>query len=47
VFFSTKSQTYISPEVLDLSRQGANEKIVGREEAAKWGLKNIDQLWAA
>lgn len=46
VFFSTKSQTYISPEVVDLSRPGATDKIVSREEARTWRLKNIEQLWA-
>jgi putative nucleotidyltransferase with HDIG domain len=47
VFFSTKSQAYITPELLDLSRPGSTEKIVSREEAAKWGIKNIDQFWMA
>ncbi len=46
VFFSTKSQAYIPPEMLDLSRPGATEKIAGREDAVKWGIKNLDQLWA-
>ncbi len=45
VFFSTKSQTYIKPELLDLSRPSANEKIVGREDPAKWGIKNLEQFW--
>lgn len=46
VFFSTKSQTYILPEMLDLSRPSVTEKIVGREDAAKWGIRNLDELWA-
>ncbi|MRR51546.1 MAG: HD-GYP domain-containing protein [Rhodocyclaceae bacterium] len=46
VFFSTKSQVYIKPELLDLSRPGAMDKIVSREEASKWGIKNLEQLWA-
>ena len=45
VFFSTKSQTYLVPEVLDLSRPGVTDKIVGREDAANWGIKNMDDLW--
>ena len=44
VFFSTKSLAYIKPEVIDLARSA--EKIAGREEAAKWGLQNIDRYWA-
>jgi len=47
VFFSTKSQTCIVPEMLDLSRPGSTEKIVGREDAAKWGITNLDALWAS
>ncbi|MBL8448359.1 MAG: HD-GYP domain-containing protein [Dechloromonas sp.] len=46
VFFSTKSRAYIKPELLDLSRPGALDKIVGRENAARWGIKDIDQYWA-
>ena len=44
VLFSTKSQAYIKPEVIDLARSA--EKIAGREDAAKWGIKDIDQYWA-
>ncbi|MCG2576009.1 HD-GYP domain-containing protein [Dechloromonas sp. XY25] len=44
VFFSTKSQAYIRPEAIDLAR--SREKIVGREDAAKWGIKDIDSYWA-
>ncbi len=45
VFFSTQSKAYIPPEVIDLSKQGA-EKIVGREDAATWGLTDINRFWA-
>ncbi len=47
VFFSTKSLTYIPPELIDLSRSGVSEKIIAREDAEKWGIKNLDQFWAA
>jgi len=43
VFFSTKSQAYIKPETIDLAR--IPEKIAGREDAAKWGIKDIDRYW--
>ena len=46
-FFSTKSQAYIVPELIDLSHPGVTEKIVGREDAAKWGIKNLDDLWTS
>jgi HD-GYP domain-containing protein (c-di-GMP phosphodiesterase class II) len=46
VFFSTKSMAQIAPEIIDLSHPAARDKVVGREEAAKWGLTNIERLWA-
>jgi len=45
VFFSTKSQTYIEPEIIDLAR--CPETIAGREDAAKWGIKNVDRYWSS
>lgn len=45
VFFSTKSQTYIPPETIDLSKQSA-EKIVGREDADAWGIQDVNRFWA-
>lgn len=47
VFFSIKSGVYIQPELVDLARPGTHDKIVGREEAAKWGIKDVDKYWAA
>ena len=46
VFFSSKAMSYISPVLLDLSSTGFQDKIVSREEAVKWGLKNIDRYWS-
>jgi putative nucleotidyltransferase with HDIG domain len=45
VFFSTRSQAYLKPEVIDLTRSA--EKIAGREDAQKWGIKDIDRFWAS
>jgi HD-GYP domain-containing protein (c-di-GMP phosphodiesterase class II) len=47
LFFSTKSLAYITPEVVDLSRPGSGEKIASREDAAKWGIADLDRFWAA
>ncbi len=44
VFFSTKSQLPIPVELLDLSR--GSDRIVGREQPADWGFKNIDDFWS-
>ncbi len=41
VFFSTKNQTYIKPQTLDLSKPfgfGGGDKIVRHEPPAKWGV---------
>lgn len=46
VFFSAKSQAYIPPAVIDLSRPEARDKIVGREDPGKWGIKDINRYWA-
>ncbi|MDO8653638.1 MAG: HD-GYP domain-containing protein [Undibacterium sp.] len=45
VFFSTKSSTYITPELLDLAGPGLQDKIVMREDANKWDLKDINRFW--
>lgn len=45
VFFSSKSMAYITPELLDLAGPGLQDKIVAREDASKWGLKDISRYW--
>jgi putative nucleotidyltransferase with HDIG domain len=47
VFFSTRAQVYIKPEIVDLGRPVVSDKIIGREDAAKWSIKDIDKYWAA
>ena len=46
VFFSTKSNLRIVPEVIDLSQPGATEKIVSREDPAKWRFSDLNELWS-
>lgn len=49
VFFSTKSGTYIPPEIIDLSRPTIDckaEKIISHEDAKKWSIKNFNHMWA-
>ncbi|MET3133881.1 HD-GYP domain-containing protein (c-di-GMP phosphodiesterase class II) [Oxalobacteraceae bacterium GrIS 1.11] len=46
VFFSTKADTYIPVERIDLAHAGAGDTIVGREARDKWNLALIDELWA-
>ncbi|WP_395012262.1 HD-GYP domain-containing protein [Undibacterium sp.] len=44
-FFSTRSMAYISPVLLDLAGAGIQDKIVSREDASTWELKDIDRYW--
>jgi putative nucleotidyltransferase with HDIG domain len=47
IFYSTKSNSRIRPEVIDLSRPPGNaDKIAGREDPAKWNIPDLDELWA-
>jgi putative nucleotidyltransferase with HDIG domain len=46
VFFSTKANARIKPEVVDLSRKGCPEKISGREDPAKWNFPDLNELWS-
>ncbi|KAI1692779.1 cyclic di-GMP phosphodiesterase [Ditylenchus destructor] len=34
-------------QVLDLSSQGASDRIIGREDPATWGFQKLDELWQA
>ncbi len=43
VFFSTKANEPITPELVDLGR--STEQIVSRELPATWGFKNLNQIW--
>ncbi|MFZ4538110.1 HD-GYP domain-containing protein [Propionivibrio sp.] len=46
VFFSTKANDRIKPEIVDLSRTGCPEKISSREDPAKWHFADLDELWS-
>jgi len=46
VFFSTKSNMRIVPELVDLSHAHATEKIVSREDPAKWRFADLNELWS-
>ena len=46
VFYSTKSSMRIIPEVIDLSNAGGTEKIVSREDPAKWRFSDLNELWS-
>ena len=46
VFFSTKSNMRIMPVIIDLSQPSTNEKIVSREDPAKWKFADLNELWS-
>ena len=46
VFFSTRHDQSITPEVLDLSAPGCHEKIIGCEDPEKWRSYNTNALWS-
>jgi putative nucleotidyltransferase with HDIG domain len=46
VFFSTRSQLPIPPEVLDLSHPGCSDRIAARESNKVWKFAHLDELWA-
>ena len=45
VFYSTASGMRMAPETVDLAWPGCTEKIVSREDPAKWGFTDLDALW--
>lgn len=46
VFFSTKANARLPPEIVDLSRPNCPEKIAGREDPGKWNFPDLDELWS-
>ncbi|HXC60107.1 MAG TPA: hypothetical protein VN645_12370, partial [Steroidobacteraceae bacterium] len=45
VFFSTKNNTQLKPQLLDLAQSGVTDKIVGREAREAWPFQHIEELW--
>jgi putative nucleotidyltransferase with HDIG domain len=45
IFFSTKSKIRIPVEVIDLSKTGVNDQILGHEDPVAWGIDDVDALW--
>jgi HD-GYP domain-containing protein (c-di-GMP phosphodiesterase class II) len=46
VFFSTKSNLRILPQVIDLSHPENRERIISREDPAKWRFPDLNELWS-
>ncbi len=45
VFFSTKSQVRLPPQIIDLSRPQTNDRIIAQEDPAQWGFSDLTELW--
>ena len=45
VFYSTRSDSFITPEILDLARSGVTDRIVANEDPSRWHFKKLDDLW--
>ncbi len=46
VFFSTRSNSRIKPEIIDLSHPACSEKIASREDPAEWNFPDLNELWS-
>lgn len=46
VFYSTKSNLRIPPEVIDLGSGKVNDKVVGCESPNDWPFTDIEEMWA-
>lgn len=45
VFFSTRSNLRIAPELIDLSRRDVRDRIASREDPARWSFSDLETLW--
>ena len=46
VFFSTKSNLRILPQVIDLSHPENRDRIISREDPVKWRFPDLNELWS-
>jgi HD-GYP domain-containing protein (c-di-GMP phosphodiesterase class II) len=47
VFFSTKSNLRIPPQIVDLSLPAVRDKIVSIEDSTKWNFTDLNDLWGS
>ncbi len=46
VFFSTRSNAHVRPELVDLDRPGCPDRIVDHEDPSRWGFGDLSEMWA-
>ncbi|QXL83673.1 HD-GYP domain-containing protein [Comamonas sp. NLF-1-9] len=45
-FYSLHRGERIAPQLIDLSRAGAEDRIAAREDPARWGFSDLNTLWS-
>jgi len=46
VFFSTKTDMRILPEIIDLSLSSCRDRIASREDPGRWHFSDLNELWS-
>jgi putative nucleotidyltransferase with HDIG domain len=46
VFFSTRTGRRITPAIVDLASPRCQDKVVAREDPARWSFPDVDELWS-
>ncbi|WP_018986729.1 hypothetical protein [Methylophilus methylotrophus] len=46
VFFSTKSNMHLEPEIVHLSKIGGHDEVIGHEDPRVWGVHDLHTMWA-
>lgn len=46
VFFSTKSNMHLEPEIVHLSKIGGHDEVIGHEDPRGWGIHDLHTMWA-
>jgi len=46
VFFSTKTDMRILPEIIDLSLSSCRDRIASREDPGRWNFSDLNELWS-
>ena len=45
VFYSTRSNLRIVPEIIDLGAASCNDRVAAREDPAKWNFPDLNAMW--
>ncbi|PTD96455.1 HD-GYP domain-containing protein [Pseudothauera lacus] len=45
VFYSTRADAHIVPEIVDLARPGCADRIKGTEDPSRWHFRDLERFW--